>query len=224
MNKIRQFILNRPNLALIILAAVYAIVTALYPLFNMPRATTYCLSTVLDDRIGFSPVWIIPYVIWYIFLPSVALFLMFKDKKQCGVTLLTMILGLLLSYLTYSFFQTTVPRPTVPGNDLFSRLVRQIYHIDQPYNAFPSIHVLVTYALMLGAAKAQDIQKAAKAAVWAVGWAIILSTVFVKQHVVADILGGIIAAQLIHGLMSRFLTRELFSLSQTTCKRVSDEL
>lgn len=205
MNKIRHFILSRPQVALIILAAVYALVTALYPLFNMPRETTYCLSTGLDDRIVFSPVWILPYVSWYAFLPAVGFFLMFKDKRQCAITLLTMIFGLLLSYLIYSFFQTTVPRPAVPGDDLFSRLVRLIYHIDQPFNAFPSIHVLATYALMLGAARGRGIKKAAKAAIWIVGWAIILSTVFVKQHVAADILGGLVLAQVLHWLLAYLL-------------------
>jgi membrane-associated phospholipid phosphatase len=208
MNKIRHFILSRPQVALIILAVVYAIVTALYPMFNKPLdavETTPSLHSAIDERIAFSPVWIIPYVIWYFFLPSVALTLMFKDKRQCGVTLLTMTLGVLLCYLTYSVFQTQVPRPDVPGDDLFSRLVRLIYSIDQPYNAFPSIHVLVTYALMLGTAKAKDIKKAAKAAIWVVGWSIILSTVFVKQHVAADIFGGIVLAQFLHWLLAHFL-------------------
>mgnify|MGYP000961112352 CR=1 FL=1 len=208
MNKIRRFILSRPQVALMILAVVYAIVTALYPVFNKPLdsvETTPCLHSAIDERIVFSPAWIIPYVIWYFFLPSVALTLMFKDKKQCGITLLTMTLGVLFCYLTYSFFQTQVPRPDVPGADLFSRLVRLIYSIDQPYNAFPSIHVLVTYALMLGTAKAQGINKAAKAAIWVVGWSIILSTVFVKQHVAADILGGIVVAQVLHLLLTPLL-------------------
>lgn len=205
MKKIRKYLLSRPQVALIILAALYVFVTALYPLFNKPRETTYCLNTVLDDRIVFSPAWIIPYVTWYAFLPAVGFFLMCKDKRQCAITLLTMILGLLLSYLTYSFFQTTVPRPNPVGDDIFSRLVQLIYHIDQPFNAFPSIHVLATYALMLGAARAQGINKAAKAAIWVVGLSIILSTVFIKQHVVADILGGIALAQVLHWLLAYLL-------------------
>ena len=154
MKKIFSF-QTRPQRALLILAAVYALLTALYPLFNHPRETTYCLSTALDEGIPFSGVWILPYVSWYLFLPGVVLLLGLKDKRQCALTLLTMIAGQLLSYLTYSLFQTTVPRPAIPGTDLFSRLVQLIYSIDQPYNAFPSLHVLITYALMLGAARAE---------------------------------------------------------------------
>jgi membrane-associated phospholipid phosphatase len=201
-----RYIRTRPLWALIILVAVYALVTALYPLFNKPLETTYCLSTALDEGIPFSRGWIVPYVSWYAFLPGVAFFLLLKDKKQCGITLLTMISGLLLSYLTYSLFQTTVPRPAVPGDDLCSRLVQLIYNIDQPYNAFPSIHVLATYALMLGTAKAEGIKKIATATIWIVGWAIIISTVFVKQHVVADILGGMVLAQVLHLVLTHFLS------------------
>lgn len=208
---ILRYIRTRPLGTLIILVAVYALVTALYPLFNNPLETTYCLSTPLDEGIPFSRVWIVPYVSWYAFLPGVAVFLMIKDKKQCAITLLTMISGLLLSYLTYSIFQTTVPRPAVPGDDLFSRLVQLIYNIDQPYNAFPSIHVLATYALMLGTAKAEGIKKVPRWTIWIVGWAIIISTVFVKQHVVADILGGMVLAQVLHLLLTHFLTPWLSS-------------
>lgn len=207
MQKIIGFIRTRPQAALLMLAAVYAGVTALYPLFNTPLETTYCLSTALDEGIPFSRVWIVPYISWYLFLPGVALLLGLKDKKQCGLTLLAMIAGLLLSYLTYSLFQTTVPRPAIPGHDLFSRLVQWIYSIDQPYNAFPSIHVLATYALMLGTARGKGIKKATRVAVWLWGGAIILSTVFVKQHVVADILGGIVLAQALHLLLTRFCPR-----------------
>ncbi|HPZ23006.1 MAG: phosphatase PAP2 family protein [Bacillota bacterium] len=215
MKKIFSF-QTRPQRALLILAAVYALLTALYPLFNHPRETTYCLSTALDEGIPFSGVWILPYVSWYLFLPGVVLLLGLKDKRQCALTLLTMIAGQLLSYLTYSLFQTTVPRPAIPGTDLFSRLVQLIYSIDQPYNAFPSLHVLITYALMLGAARAEGLTKAARAAVWIMGGAIILSTVFVKQHVVADLLGGMVLAQVVHLLLTHFLGPRLSAQWQKT--------
>ena len=212
MIKIRDFFLTRPQLALPILAAVYLSVTALYPAFNRPLATTYCLNTALDDRIGFSAPWILPYISWYVFIPTVGLSLMFRDKKQYTITFSTMIGGLIISYLTYSFFQTVVPRPDIIVDGLFSRIVQLIYSIDQPYNAFPSIHVLATYALMLGAAKARNIHIAAKAAIWAVGLVIILSTVFIKQHVVLDILGGIVLAQILFSLLTH-LTNTLLSLA-----------
>ncbi len=208
MKSLRRFFSARPRLASLALAALYIGVTALYPLFNRPGGQTYCLSTALDSFLGFSPPWIIPYVAWYLFLPGVAFYLMFRDPKQYTLTLLVMILGLVLSFLTYTLFQTTVPRPPVPGADLFSQLVRIIYGIDQPYNAFPSIHVLVTYALMQGAAKTRSLKKAAKAAIWGVGWLIILSTVMVKQHVVADILGGIALALLLRCLLSRYTSND----------------
>lgn len=205
MNKLRQFCRTRPQLVLGLLAAIYTCLTALYPVFNKPLATTFSLFTPLDERIGFSPTWILPYISWYLFLPGVGFLLMFKAQKQCATTLLTMILGMLLSFLTYSLFQTTVPRPSSLGADFFTRLVRVIYSIDQPYNAFPSIHVLVTYALMLGTAKAQEVKVGLKAVIWAVGWLIILSTVFVKQHVVADILSGLVLAQLLYWLLGLFV-------------------
>lgn len=207
MKRLRQLVLIRPNASLLALIITYVIATGLYPLFNKPLEQTYYLGTAIDDWLAFSPVWIIPYVLWYLYLPSVGFLLVFRDKRTGGLTLLTMILGLFCSYLTYSVFQTTVPRPEVLGGDLCSRLVRLIYSIDQPYNAFPSIHVLITCALMLGTARAENLGKSVKAVIWLLGWLIIFSTVFVKQHVLADIFGGIAIALGLHSLLRRFLDR-----------------
>lgn len=209
MIKLKEYLSSRPRLALILLTAVYLLVTSLYPLFNKPHETVYCLSLGLDNRIGFSPPWIVLYISWYAFLPVIGFFLMAKDRKQYAVTVVAMILGLLVSYLTYILFRTTAPRPSVPGQDIFSKLVRIIHTIDQPYNAFPSIHVMATYALLLGFSKARSIKTVAKGAAWLWGLLIMLSTVFTKQHVVADILGGAGLAQLLHWLMTSTLGRKL---------------
>lgn len=207
MRRVCRYFRARPRLVSILLAAIYIMTTALYHLFNKPPAVIHCLHIPLDNYIVFSPPWIFPYLAWYIFLPAVGFSLMFRDRRQYTATILTMILGLLLSFLIYTLYQTVVPRPPVPGDDVISQLVRLIYAIDEPYNGFPSIHVLITHILTLGVTKARNFTKTAKAATWAAGWLIILSTVFVKQHVVLDIVGGLALGQLLHWLQGRFLHR-----------------
>lgn len=204
MKSVVSFFHDRPALSSFALAAFYFMTTSLYPLFNKPGEITYCLEMGIDSYISFSPPWILAYISWYLFIPVVGLTLMFRDKKQYAITFLSLIAGLYISYLTYTLFQTTVPRPEVIGNDIYSKLVRLIHSIDQPYNAFPSIHVLATYALMLGATKTKKVHATFKIGVWIAGLAIIISTVYTKQHVVADIFGGIALAHSLHWLVTSF--------------------
>lgn len=177
-----------------ILALGLALLKAMYPVFNRPMPPVYEFVTIVDQWIPFMPVWIIPYVLWYLFLPGVLLLLAIRDKKACTRALLTQIMGIITCYIMYSIFQTTVPRPDVPGTDVFSVLVRGIYSIDEPYNAFPSIHVLGASALMLATYGAKNIGKWVNLGVQILGTLIILATVFVKQHVVLDMLAGLILA------------------------------
>lgn len=194
LNRIKHFIGANPKATLILLALGYLALNTLYLLLNKPLANTFFLGTVLDQRIPFSPPWIIPYVLWYLYLPGIPLLIMFRNQQRCAQALLSMILALAGSFVIFSLFQTYVPRPEVVGSDLFSAAVRLIYSIDEPYNAFPSIHVLASFILMLVTAKTREFSWQKKTSIWVVGTAIILSTVFIKQHVVADIVGGVALA------------------------------
>jgi membrane-associated phospholipid phosphatase len=102
-------------------------------------------------------------------------------------------------------------RPDVLDTDPFCGLARIIYSHDNPYNAFPSIHVLGTFSLILAATMARKIGKITKLGIVVVGLLIILSTVFVKQHVVLDILAGLIFASGFYLLNRKLLARFLAS-------------
>lgn len=205
MEKIKHFVRTRPNRTIIILGICFAVLKAMYFLFNKPLPNTFDFSIFIDNWIPFSPVWIIPYETWYLFLPGIILLLYLRDKKACARAMLTQILGVTTCYIMYSIFQTTVARPDVIGSDIFSSMVRHVYSMDNPYNAFPSIHVLGAFTFMLATAKAKGISKPIHYAVWTVGWLIILSTVFVKQHVIVDIFAGLAVARVYFSVSGKIL-------------------
>lgn len=88
-------------------------------------------------------------------------------------------------------------RPTsFPRDNLLIDLVRLLYSNDQPENVFPSIHVLNSLAVHMAIHASPTLQKRR----W-VEWTslvlvvlICLSTVFIKQHSVVDIVGGVVLA------------------------------
>lgn len=175
-----------------------------YLILNNSKRGAYNLTTPIDNSIPFIKEFIIPYVAWYGFIFFVMAYLCFKDRKIYYITLVCYIIGLISSFVTFYFFQTTVPRPEVLGNDVFSKMVLQIYSADEPYNCFPSIHVLTSF-LMVKAVSASKFRNIPNLIiVWFSSVMIILSTLFVKQHVLLDAVSGIIYADLIFRLVNAY--------------------
>ncbi|MCM8711838.1 phosphatase PAP2 family protein [Clostridium sp. SYSU_GA19001] len=181
-----------------------------YVLLNNSKRGVYSLVTKLDKAIPFMKVFIIPYIVWYVFIFLVMAYLCIKDKKTYFVTVVSYNLGLIACYITFFFFQTTVPRPELVGSDILTKLMSIIYSADQPYNCFPSIHVLTSY-LMIKAVMASNIKsKSIISAVWFCSIIIIISTLFVKQHVILDVVSGIVYADLIFRVSEAYSGRVYF--------------
>ncbi|WP_426348449.1 phosphatase PAP2 family protein [Alloiococcus sp. CFN-8] len=180
---------------------IYLILTASYKLFNTPREMVYDLTIGIDRLIPFTKEFIVFYYIWYLFLAVTIIGLFLKDRESYFRYLKGLSLGLIGAYLTYTFFQSTVPRPEVIGNDIFAIMVRQIYAIDNPYNCFPSIHVFATvYGCLVISKSYFNSNKLFKITMYITGILIILSTLFVKQHVILDAVGGSALAYLAYVL------------------------
>jgi membrane-associated phospholipid phosphatase len=82
----------------------------------------------------------------------------------------------------------------ITGTDLFSNMVLNLYAADNPYNCFPSIHVLNSVLVALYTYKSDKVYKTIKVICVIVSSSIILSTMLIKQHYFADVAVGIIFA------------------------------
>lgn len=169
----------------------------LYSLLNRDNGRVYSLVTDLDKIVPFNKYFIVPYMLWLPFVLLMLAYFCLKDRNVYIKTLTAINLGLLLNYVIYSIFQTTVPRPEVLGNDIFSAAVRWLYANDQPYNCFPSGHVLTSYAIMYGCTKVKKLDKRVFWAVKIMTVTVIFSTQFLKQHVLMDAVASIIQVNLI---------------------------
>jgi PAP2 superfamily. len=101
----------------------------------------------------------------------------------------------------FYFFPTTVVRPDVIGGGFFNYAMRVIYNTDNPYNCFPSIHVLnATLVSLFLFSK----DKSNNFNAWAIISAVLinLSTMFTKQHVVLDVFAGVILAIIMYMIWS----------------------
>jgi len=158
-----------------------------YWTLNNAQRGVYNVTTDLDRSLPLIKIFIIPYMTLWFFLAFCFVYLCFKNRKVYYKIMLTLCLCYVASFITYYFFQTTVPRPIVTGNDIFSKLILFTYNSDEPYNCFPSIHVITAYLAIKGI-NATNARKSIKIPVNILGFLIIISTEFVKQHVIMDIL------------------------------------
>ncbi|WP_425806604.1 phosphatase PAP2 family protein [Desulfitobacterium sp. Sab5] len=163
-----------------------------YGPLNHVKGDVYSLVTVLDQHIPFIKYFIAPYLAWYFLMFVVLAWFMKHDYELYIQSIFSICVGLLLSFMVYAVFQTTVPRPVILGQDLFSRLTRFMYGMDNPYNAFPSIHVMTAYIIFIASSKAKGYGKKAMLASQTLSVLVILSTVFLKQHTLMDVFGGIL--------------------------------
>jgi hypothetical protein len=132
----------RSAIVTLVLGAAAIVVSLFYDALNHGPSVLF-LRTPLDDLIPVVGPFAVPYVSLrpFIYL-SAALFLLFRVRIYRSAAV-SMIVVLLVSYAFYAFLQTYIDRPAIAGDDLFSRMIRDGYASDQPYNDFPSARVAI---------------------------------------------------------------------------------
>lgn len=171
---------------------IFPILGSIYGVLNQKTRHAAEISSAADDLIPFLPIFIIPYIAWYGYIVCSLLFFWRRDRIVYWKTLAMIAVGEIICFIVYFTFQTTVPRPELTGDSILIGLTAFIYSNDQPVNCFPSIHVLTTGICMVSFLQIQKTSAAEKYAVHVTGTLIILSTVFVKQHVIYDVAASVL--------------------------------
>jgi membrane-associated phospholipid phosphatase len=170
------------------------LISLTYPILNQRSVDTHNLVTVVDKLIPFNKYFILPYASWYVFIAVFCTILCIVDKERYFKLLITLNIGMITCYVIYYIYPTYVPRPMIAGSDFFSNLVLNLYENDNPYNCFPSIHVLNSVLIALYTFESEKVSKVNKTICVIIAVSIILSTMFVKQHYFADVIASIIFA------------------------------
>ena len=180
------------------------LLSLLYVLLNHSHHTVHVLVTPLDQSIPFIQAFILPYMLWMPFLYGTFVLLFFQNRRLYYRTLVSYNLSVWISYVVYYNFQTMVPRPQLTDHGLLSHFIQFVYTHDAPYNCFPSIHVMSSYLIFIAIQHTSITVKWLKYPMSIISWSIIFSTLFIKQHVVWDVVSGIALAQITYLLSSYF--------------------
>lgn len=162
----------------------------------------YIIHSWIDDKIPFIEYFIVPYLLWFIYIFTTILYLFFTNKvdfyKFCKFSIIGMTFFLILSTLWPNGVNL---RPTDLINDnIFTDLTLQLYASDTSTNVFPSLHVFNSLAACIAIFHNKILQRY-KSLQWGsflLTLLIILSTMFLKQHSIYDVLGGCAMAYLLY--------------------------
>ncbi len=177
------------GISVLLAVGVYVTSEIYYALNHGPNVIF--MKSPLDDLIPVVPPFVIPYVSLEPFIyATLVLFLLFRTRIFQSAAL-TMIAAWFVSYLFYYFLQSVMIRPTLTGTDALTQMIRGVYASDNPYNDFPSLHTSLSTILAIHWWRV-DKRIGIPVAVWVA--LIVASTVFVKQHYVADVVAGLLLA------------------------------
>lgn len=153
----------------------------------------HLIGSTLDQKIPFVIQFILIYSIWYP-LVIFTFYLLFKyNKEKYQKTKKAVIASLKIAYICFFVYPTTVIRPEVNTfNDLFSLIAYISFKADNPVNCFPSCHCLLSFDMIYALYKEKNINKYLRITLIILFILIIISTLLVKQHVIADVISAFI--------------------------------
>lgn len=177
----------------------------------------FVIHSPLDDFIPFIEYFIIPYYFWFIFMAIYVFYFFFTDKKGFYKITSFLIIGMTVFLIICTVFPNGLNlRPAVFVRDNFcTDLVRRLYLLDTPTNVLPSIHVFNTVGILIAVSHSETL-RAHKGIVWSsyiTGILIILSTVFLKQHSVTDVIAAFAMACIIYPFVYASQTRKATKFS-----------
>lgn len=177
----------------------------------------------LDDWIPFCKYAVIPYFLWFAWIPvSLLLWLRRAPRPEFWRLCLPLFAGMTLALTFCALVPNGVHlRPDeVPGQDLFAQAVRWLYRSDTDTNVFPSIHVFNAVTLDLAYQRSglwQGRRRWVRPAARVLDLAVIASTLLLRQHSVLDAAGGIALALILDRLADRVSRR--LTLPRPACRR-----
>ncbi len=158
----------------------------------------------IDSMIPFVEFFIIPYDLWFLYIATSYLFFFFASKKEFVRMASFLTIGMTLFLIISAVFPNGLPADFRPDLDALGRdnifidIVRILYGSDTSTNVFPSIHVFNSLGVHIAIHKTDKLPKWIKAASLILCILICMSTVFLKQHSIIDVIGGMVLALILY--------------------------
>jgi len=153
----------------------------------------------LDDLIPFCEVFVIPYILWFAYVAIFLALFFFLSKDEFYKITAYMFIGMTICLFIYTIYPNghDLRLSEFPRENIFTHLVSLFYDNDTCTNVLPSIHSFNSLVIMIAVFKSNVLRKyryystlCSFCTITTI--LIMLSTVFIKQHSILDMVAAIV--------------------------------
>lgn len=178
----------------------------------------HVIHSVIDDKIPFLEYFIVPYLLWFVFIVAVFLYFFFTDVEGFYKLAKLMFTGMTI----FLIISTLVPnglnlRPIFFERDnIFVDMVRMLYRADTPTNVLPSLHVFNSIGACIAIYNSKALRKhrIISWSAYILAGLIVLATMFLKQHSVIDVMAAFLMAYTLYQFVYEVDRKKVPKLSQ----------
>ncbi len=160
----------------------------------VPVSQYYPMYCKYDDLIPFNELFVFPYMFWFVFLIGIHVYTLLYDIEAFKRLMKYIILTYSAALIVFILFPNCQElRPTEFERDNFlTRFMADFYQFDTSTNVCPSLHVVGSVCVLTSAVNIKRFQKPGWMAFFIIATVLIsISTVFLKQHSVIDIVAAL---------------------------------
>lgn len=206
---------NYKVLLLIIFLVGYQ--SILYLISKLTPLKMTMLSSGIDSKIPFISYFIYFYIFWYIMLLAVPYLLYIFDKNSFCKYFTSSFICITIAFFIYSLFPTSMVRADIEGAGITNFIVKFIYFIDTPVmNCFPSMHCILSFLFIYSSLTCQNMPNWCKGSISILSLLVVASTLFVKQHVLLDVVSAFIISSVIYFVFLKIEFLNTFCMNKLT--------
>lgn len=162
----------------------------------------HVIHSAVDDKIPFIEFFIVPYLLWFVFIVAIFLYFFFTDVRGFYKMSILMFVGMTLFLIISTFMPNGLNlRPVYFARDnIFVDMVKMLYRADTPTNVLPSLHAFNSIGACI-AINHSDRLRQHKVISWCgyiLATLIVLATMFLKQHSIIDVMAAVLMAYVLY--------------------------
>ena len=154
----------------------------------------HIIHTAIDDMIPVIEVFIIPYALWLPYLCAGMIAIAIRSRKISRKTSYMLMTGMTLFIIISLVYPNMLElRAAIPDRqNIFLDMIAYLHSIDTPTDVLPSLHVYDALVVAAGMHLAFKEKKALLISSDILVFLIVLSTMFIKQHSIIDVISAIV--------------------------------
>lgn len=184
-----QLLSKKKELVMIFICTMIYLIC--FSLLEKMNFTNYIYTeTWIDQYIPFIDLFVVPYVIWFIYIVIGFVYFLIYDTKGLYRTSFYIFIGMYICLLIYWIFPNAQQlRVNLDQSNVFQKVLSLIYHADTSTNVCPSIHVYNSIMMYISLRKNETFKshKMISISTLILTVLICLSTLFTKQHAFLDL-------------------------------------